>query len=81
MAKDNGELPRVKTWRDGNAPQNGGNQTAHNLGPRTGASAREKAGQRAAARPLKFELPPDDPQAISKFDKAHLPSNLPHEHR
>jgi hypothetical protein len=79
--KDNGQLPRVKTWRDGNAPQNGGNQTAHNLGPRDRASKRELDGLKAAARPLTFELPPDDPRSIGSQDVAHLPQNYPHDHR
>jgi hypothetical protein len=77
MAK--GNEPRIKTWRDDrNSFQN---QTDFNNGTRDSASRREFDGMKALARPLRFEQPPSDDQAISKYDAPNLPNNLPAEHK
>jgi hypothetical protein len=72
--------PRIKTWRDDRNSK--ANNTDFNSGTRSNrASTREMAGMKALARPLIFEAPPSDDQAIGRYDAPNLPNNLPAEHR
>jgi hypothetical protein len=72
--------PRIKTWRDDR--NSTATQTDFNSRTRgDSAYRRERDGMRALARPLTFELPPTDPQALGKYDRPHLPNNKPAEHR